>query len=116
MLSYQLRIAFALHSLPMKSATIPSIRVESDLREQMEQVLGDGESLSAFVEASVRDSVRRRLEQTEFVRRGLQSLANAAVKSRNGDAGAASSAYVTADSVVARLEARLAAARKTGGR
>jgi predicted transcriptional regulator len=95
----------------MKSATIPSIRVEPDLREQMEQVLGDGESLSAFVEASVRDSVRRRLEQTEFVRRGLQSLANAAARSAAGDAPAA---YVTADSVVARLEARLAAARKTG--
>jgi predicted transcriptional regulator len=99
----------------MKSATIPSIRVEPDLREQMEQVLGDGESLSAFVEASVRDSVRRRLEQTEFVRRGLQSLANAAARSERAGADPAA-AYVTADSVVARLEARLAAARKTGGR
>jgi hypothetical protein len=85
----------------MKSSTIPAVRVEQDLREQLEQVLEEGESLSAFVEASVRDSVRRRVEQAEFVARGLASLANAR----------AAKGYVSAEAAVAKLQARLDAAR-----
>jgi hypothetical protein len=86
----------------MKTSAIPSIRVEPALREQLERVLGEGESLSAFVEASVRDSVRRRLDQADFVKRGLASLAAAR---RTGD-------YVPAEAAVRKLELRLAAARK----
>ena len=85
----------------MKSSAIPSIRVEPELREQVERVLNEGETLSAFVEASVRDSVRRRLDQADFVKRGLASLAAAR---RSGQ-------YVTADAVVRKLEARLTKAR-----
>lgn len=85
----------------MKTAIIPSVRVEPELREQVERVLTEGESLSAFVEASVRDSVTRRLAQTEFVRRGLASLDGAR---RNGN-------YATAEAVVRKLEDRLAEAR-----
>ncbi len=58
----------------MKTAAIPSIRVEPALREQLEQVLAEGESLSAFVEASVRAQVLRRQQQAEFVARGMASL------------------------------------------
>lgn len=58
----------------MKTATIPSIRVEPALREQLEQVLAEGETLSAFVEASVRAQVQRRQQQAEFVERGLASM------------------------------------------
>ena len=85
----------------MKTATIPSIRVEPDLREQLEQVLHEGESLSAFVETSVRESVQRRVNQAEFLQRGIASL-EAARRSGN---------LVSADAVVRRLEVRLAAAR-----
>jgi predicted transcriptional regulator len=85
----------------MKSSTIPSVRVEAELRVQLEQVLHDGETLSAFVEASVRDTVRRRLDQAEFVARGIASLEAA---KRDGR-------YVDAKTVVAKLQARLDKAR-----
>jgi predicted transcriptional regulator len=68
-------VAVRLHyTFHMKTSTIPSVRVEPELREQLEQVLQDGETLSSFVEKSVRDTVRRRLEQAEFVARGIASL------------------------------------------
>ena len=85
----------------MKSATIPSIRVEPELREQVERVLAKGETLSEFVENSVRDSVRRRHTQAEFIARGMASLANA---KRSGD-------YVDASSVIDKLEAMLVKAQ-----
>ena len=85
----------------MKTATIPAIRVAPELRAQIEAALGDDESLSQFVEAAVRDSVRRRNNQTEFHARGMASLAQAA----------AADDYVDADGVIASLEAKLAGAK-----
>jgi len=81
----------------VKTSTIPSVRVESALRDQLEQVLRDGESLSAFVEASVRESVRRRLDHAEFVARGMASIESAKRSGR----------YSSPDAVVAKLQARL---------
>lgn len=95
-------ICTTLHGI-MKSATIPSVRIELELREQLERVLNEGESLSSFVEASVRDSVKRRLEQAEFVKRGLASL----------DAAQRRGHYVSAAAVVRKLEDRLAKAYAT---
>ena len=86
----------------MKSATIPAVRVEPELREQIEALLDDGESLSEFVESSVRASVRRRQEQSEFMARGLASLDRAR---RVGD-------EVPASEVVAELRATLETARR----
>ncbi len=86
----------------MKTATIPSVRVEPEFREQMEQVLTENESLSQFVETAVRNTVRQRMEQAEFVARGMKSLAQARK----------SSEYFEADEVVARLRTTLAAAKK----
>lgn len=85
----------------MKTAIIPAVRVEPELREKVERVLTEGESLSAFVEASVRDSVNRRLTQDEFIKRGMASL----------DAARRRGSYVTAEAVVRKLEGRLAKAR-----
>ena len=82
----------------MKSDTIPAVRVEPELRAAIEHSLRKGETLSAFVEAAVRESVRRRSEQAEFVRRGIASLEAA----RRGDR------YVAAETVLAKLEERLA--------
>ena len=62
------------YSARMKTATLPSIRVEPDLREQLEAVLQAGESLSSFVEASVRENVKRRVDQAAFVQRGITSI------------------------------------------
>jgi predicted transcriptional regulator len=85
----------------MKTTTIPSIRVEPDFRAEVEAVLADGETLSQFVEASVRASVERRRVQAEFIARGLSSLDEAR---RTGD-------YVEADVVIDNLQRKLDAAR-----
>ena len=61
----------------MKTATIPSLRVEPALREAAESVLREGETLSGFVEASLRAQVRQRQLQEEFIKRGLASLEEA---------------------------------------
>lgn len=85
----------------MKTSTIPSVRVAPELRDQVESVLADGESLSQFVEASVRESVARRLDQAEFVKRGLASL----------DAAKRDNQYVTADELIQQLQKKLSNAR-----
>jgi Arc/MetJ-type ribon-helix-helix transcriptional regulator len=87
----------------MKSATIPSVRVEPEFRAEVEAVLADGESLSEFVETAVRASVARRRVQTEFVARGLRARDEA---QRTGD-------YVDADQVLAGLQRKLDNARAT---
>jgi len=55
----------------MKSSTIPSLRVEPGLREAAENVLREGETLSSFMEASLRAGIRYRKAQREFIARGL---------------------------------------------
>lgn len=85
----------------MKTATLPAIRVEPQLRSEVESLLGSGETLSEFVEKSVRAAVERRRHQSEFIARGLRSLE--AVR-RSGDC-------VDADEVVAGLQRKLDAAR-----
>ncbi len=85
----------------VKTSTIPSIRVEPDFRAEVEAVLAEGESLSQFVESSVRASVERRRMQAEFVARGLRSRDEAR---RMGD-------YADADAVIDGLQRKLDAAR-----
>lgn len=84
----------------MKSATLPSVRIEATLREEIEQALNEGESLSAFVETSVRESLRRRLDQSEFVKRGMASLQSARKSGKT----------ISADTALRKLEGRLAKA------
>lgn len=81
----------------MKSATFPSIRVEPELRDAAEGVLGEGETLSAFVEQSIREGIERRRNQSEFIARGIESREAAR---RTGD-------YVPASEVLAKLKGRL---------
>lgn len=57
----------------MKTATLPSLRVEPELREAAESVLQEGETLSGFIEASVRETIERRRTRAEFIARGLVS-------------------------------------------
>lgn len=87
----------------MKTATIPSLRVDPELRQAAEEVLQDGESLSSFVEQSIRESVERRRARREFVARGLRSR----------DDARRAGAYVKSDAVIARLEKMLARAKAT---
>ncbi|WP_176300163.1 YlcI/YnfO family protein [Burkholderia vietnamiensis] len=57
----------------MKTATFPSVRVEPELRDAAESVLQDGETLSSFVEQSIREGIERRRLQSEFIARGIAS-------------------------------------------
>ena len=90
----------------MKTATLPSVRVEPAIRQQIEHVLGENESMSQFVEAAVLASVRSRVRQAEFIARGLHSLE--AVKE--------SGEYFDASEVIDRLQKKLDAARAGGKR
>lgn len=77
----------------MKSATFISLRVDPELRKAAEGVLREGETLSGFIEASVRETIERRRIRAEFIARGLASRDEAR---RTGE-------YVTADNVHAEL-------------
>lgn len=87
----------------MKTATIPPIRVAPEFRAEVEGVLEQGETLSEFVENAVRQTVLKRKYQAEFLRRGVAAIE----KTRRAGAG------IAAEVVVAKLEAKLASARRT---
>ena len=86
----------------MKTATLPSLRVDPALRQAAEDVLQEGESLSSFVEQAVRAQVHARQQQDAFIARGLASRAGAQEHGR----------YVEASTVLAGLQSRLKAAKK----
>ncbi len=85
----------------MKTAAFPSVRVEPELRDEVQALLEDGETVSQFIEASVRAAVLRRSQHAEFIARGLRSRDEAR---RSGD-------YIDAEAVVNRLQGKLDAAR-----
>jgi hypothetical protein len=62
-----------MESYAMKTATLPSLRVEPELRQAAESVLQEGETLSGFIEESVRETIERRRTRAEFTARGLAS-------------------------------------------
>lgn len=57
----------------MKSSSMPPIRVEPELRQAAESVLREGESLSSFMEESLKAGIQHRKTQREFIARGLVS-------------------------------------------
>lgn len=81
----------------MKTAVLPQVRVTPELREQLEEVLREGETLSGFVEASVRGAVEYRRVQDAFQARG-----EAAWQAYQRDGVSRS-----ANDVLAELQARL---------
>jgi hypothetical protein len=85
----------------MKTATLPAIRVEPALRDEVESWLHEGETVSAFVEQSVRAAVQRRRDQSAFLARGIASLA--AAREANDT--------VDADTVIEGLHRKLEAAK-----
>jgi hypothetical protein len=90
------------YNCAMKTATIPPILIEPEFRAEVECVLEQGESFSEFVESAVRQSVLKRQHQAEFVRRGIESVNETKL----------TGAGVAAETVVAKLEAKLALARR----
>jgi Arc/MetJ-type ribon-helix-helix transcriptional regulator len=89
----------------MKSAVLPQVRVEPELRAELEAVLHQGETLSEFVEASVRRAVAFRRVQTRFHERAQ------AAWERYESTGVS----VAADEVLAKLQGKLDAKRKQLG-
>lgn len=88
----------------MKSATIPSLRVTPAFRDDVESVLRKGESLSAFVEESLRQHVERRRMQKEFIARGLAAR----------DKAKAAGQYASKEELMSSLQDILATQRKHG--
>lgn len=85
----------------MKTATLPSLRVEPQLRLDVESVLAPGETLSKLMEVAIEELVHRRRAQSEFVARGLRSAEQAR----------AHNTYHAAETVHAELKQRLQAKR-----
>jgi hypothetical protein len=81
----------------MKTATIPSLRVNPELRSAAESVLLPDESLSGFVESALRAQIASRQLQQEFIARGLAS----------GAAARQSGEYYSAGNVLDELDAML---------
>ncbi len=86
----------------MKTSTLPSLRVEPELRKAAESVLREGETLTSLIETALRESIHRRRVQDEFLQRGLRSLGDAR---RTG-------VYHPATKVHSELQKRLDARRK----
>ena len=55
----------------MKTALLPATRVTPALRRRVEKLLGEGETLSGFIEAAVVTHADLRAAQQTFVKRGL---------------------------------------------
>lgn len=89
--------------LGMKTATIPPVRIDPALRQDIEDALVSGETLASLVETAVRHEVSRRQAQTEFVRRGLAAI-NLTVSKGGG---------LSVDDVLTKLQKKLAKAKRT---
>lgn len=84
----------------LKTASIPSLRVAPELRQAVEDLLEPGETLSGFVEQSIRTGIERRRMRKAFIARGLASHGEA---KRTGE-------YFAAEEIRDELDAMLLAA------
>ena len=84
----------------MKTASMPPLRVDPALRSAAESVLHEGESLSSFMEQSLRAHIQHRQTQQAFHARGLAARDDAA---RTGE-------YFAAEDVLRELDDMLSAA------
>lgn len=72
----------------VKTASLPPLRVEPQLREDIERLLEPGETISTFVEDAVRRSVERRAADAAFAKRALASRDEARATGRSHSAAA----------------------------
>jgi predicted transcriptional regulator len=77
----------------MKTATLPALRVQPEVRDAVESLLETGETLSSFVEQAVLERIERRRYQSEFIARGL--IARDKARETNH--------YISADEVLSGL-------------
>jgi predicted transcriptional regulator len=90
---------------PMKTTTIPPLRVSSELRAEAESLLDHGETLSGFVLDAVTRNIEYRRARQEFIARGLASAATAKKTGK----------YVSAERVIAKLSRKLVKAKQIAG-
>lgn len=100
------RICDSNRGTPVKTTTIPPLRVPPDLRKKAEAVLKKGESLSGFMLDALTRNIEYRQMRHEFIARGIAS----------GEAARKSGVYVSADKVIGKLARRLAKAKRRGAR
>jgi uncharacterized protein (DUF1778 family) len=86
---------------PMRTATLPAVRVSPDTRSLIESVLREGESLSTFIEQTAKQQAMQRIEDDAFYARGLAAA-------KRVDAGGKT---YTLDEVMASLRERSAKKR-----
>ena len=86
----------------MKTSTLPAVRVEPALRSDAEAVLDEGESLSDFVAACVREGVAWRRTQDAFLARARDAVERS---EREGNG-------ISPKELLQRMDDRLDAARK----
>jgi hypothetical protein len=89
----------------MRSATFPPIRVEPEVRAEVEAVLREGETLTQFIEEAVVAAAAWRRTQSEFVTRGEAAIER--WKHEGGGSGV--------DEVMTDLQARLDEAKRRAG-
>ena len=85
----------------MKTATLPAVRVAPQVRELIESVLHEGESLSTFIEDAARTHAQWRKEDEAFHTRAAKAAQNL----RDGGK------FYTAEESIARLRALVQRAR-----
>lgn len=83
----------------MKTAVIPQVRVEPKLRADLDSVLLPSETLTEFIESSVRRAVEYRRVQKDFATRCEESLAT---YERSG-------VSIPADEVLSKLQKKVEA-------
>ncbi len=66
-------ICNALNNKTMKTATIPSLRVDPELKRNAQRILYKGETLSSFVIDSMEKGIQNRQFQQAFIARGLKA-------------------------------------------
>ena len=86
----------------MKTATLPALRVDPKLRDAAERALRPDETLSRLMETALESYIAQREAEDDFLARGLRSAQEARAQNQ----------YVSAAAVVAKLEKKLAAAKK----
>lgn len=93
----------------MKTASLPSLRVEPELREAAQSVLQEGETLSGFIETSVRETIERRRTRAEFAARGMISREEAR---RSGVYFAAGQVHAELGQMLAKAKAKILKTQK----
>ncbi len=84
----------------MKTSTLPPVRVDEAFRATAESVLHEGESLTSFIESTVRRAVEHRRIQAAFEARAKESLAH------SKRTGVSSSTAEVFDPLEAKVKAR----------